>query len=99
MKCRQGACCPMIPGAERSPRRRAGCSTSVGFTGWVRCSTRTASTGASPGWSSFLTNCDGLLLYQGATRYDQFDFTYPPTDGGSSGLGLAKALKRSGVID
>ncbi|AYP70060.1 peptidase [Mycobacterium phage CRB2] len=41
----------------------------------------------------------GLELYKLATRNDPFDFTYPPTDGGSSGLGVAKALKSLGVID
>lgn len=42
---------------------------------------------------------DGVLLYQQATVDDDFDWIFPPTDGGSSGLGAAKALKDFGAID
>lgn len=42
---------------------------------------------------------DAEALYSAATRLDPWPFTYPPTDGGSSGLGVAKALHQLGVID
>jgi len=49
--------------------------------------------------SAYLGNDAGLELYKLATRADDFDWTYPPTDNGSSGLGVLKAMKRAGVID
>lgn len=36
-------------------------------------------------------------LYHLATTFDEFDGTYPPEDGGSSGLGAAKALQSLGL--
>lgn len=47
----------------------------------------------------YLADADGLSLYRQATEHDQFGWVYPPTDQGSSGLGVAKALKALGVID
>jgi len=47
----------------------------------------------------YLDNTDGKALYELATQNDPFNWTYPPTDGGSSALGLGKALKAAGVID
>lgn len=38
-------------------------------------------------------------LYSEATRLDGIPGYYPPTDGGSSGLGAAKALRRRGLIE
>lgn len=38
-------------------------------------------------------------LYGEATHLDGVPGYYPPTDGGSSGLGAAKALRRRGIID
>lgn len=49
--------------------------------------------------SKYTANVDGLLLYRGATLEDEFPWTYPPSDRGSSGLGAAKALKRYGAIE
>ncbi|MDX3527129.1 hypothetical protein P1P75_11915 [Streptomyces sp. ID05-39B] len=41
-----------------------------------------------------------ISLYADATRYDQWhDDAWPATDCGSSGLGVAKALKARGLID
>lgn len=37
-------------------------------------------------------------LYAEATELDEFPETYPPTDDGSSGLGVAKALVKKGII-
>lgn len=37
-------------------------------------------------------------LYAEATELDEFPETYPPTDDGSSGLGIAKALINKGII-
>lgn len=52
-----------------------------------------------PRYSSYLTGKDALDLYARATRADPFKWVYPPTDDGSSGLGLGKALKALGVIE
>jgi len=52
-----------------------------------------------PRYSDYLRDRDGQSLYEASTRNDPFDWTYPPTDGGSSALGLGKALKAAGVID
>lgn len=49
--------------------------------------------------SAYLHNSDGEAIYSLATRNDSFDWTYPPADQGSSGLGVGKALKALGVID
>jgi hypothetical protein len=48
---------------------------------------------------AYLGDDDGLALYEAATRNDPFRWSYPPTDKGSSGLGVGKALKALGVID
>lgn len=45
---------------------------------------------ARPG-GRYLTAADAVQLYSLATRLDEFDGQYPPTDTGSSGLGVAKA--------
>lgn len=47
----------------------------------------------------YLGDADGKRLYEQSTRFDPFRWTYPPTDGGSSGLGLGKALKAVGIIE
>lgn len=44
------------------------------------------------------TEDQAIDLYKLATRLDGFDGTYPPEDTGSSGLGVAKAAKRYGLI-
>jgi hypothetical protein len=41
---------------------------------------------------------DAVRIYSLATRHDEFPGTYPPTDKGSSGLGVAKACRRLGYI-
>jgi hypothetical protein len=48
-----------------------------------------------------LTEADALSLYSLATHLDGFgpDQYYPPTDSGSSGLGVAKAAIQLGYID
>lgn len=40
-----------------------------------------------------------ILLYRKATQEDDFGWVYPPTDYGSSGLGVAKALKGFKAIE
>lgn len=50
------------------------------------------------GGRSFLGNDDGLDDYSGATRYDEFPGQYPPTDDGSSALGLMKFWKTNNII-
>jgi len=46
----------------------------------------------------FYDDASGRWFYGLATQKDEFDGTYPPDDTGSSGLGLAKALKSIGLI-
>lgn len=47
----------------------------------------------------FLTEADAVKIYSLATRLDDIPSnTYPPTDGGSSGLGAAKAGVRLGYF-
>jgi hypothetical protein len=46
----------------------------------------------------FYGNDEGLTLYHDATVADNIKGTYPPDDTGSSGLGLAKALVKLGLI-
>jgi hypothetical protein len=47
----------------------------------------------------YFTDADGLRFYELATQNDSTPGSYPPDDTGSSGLGLAKALKKLGLID
>lgn len=57
--------------------------------------------GTPPGlrhMNGYLTDADGLFIYEQATQNDNLGWTYPPTDNGSTGLGVAKALKKLGVI-
>lgn len=42
---------------------------------------------------------DAVRIYSLATHHDEFPGQYPPTDKGSSGLGVAKACKQMGYID
>lgn len=46
----------------------------------------------------YLNNDDGIENYHQATVYDPFPGQYPPTDEGSSALGLMKWWKKVGVI-
>jgi hypothetical protein len=46
----------------------------------------------------YLTNDDGLTNYHNATVNDPFDWTWPPTDEGSSALGLMKWWRAAGII-
>jgi hypothetical protein len=48
---------------------------------------------------SYLGNNDGIVNYSGATRNDPWPGEYPPTDEGSSAIGLMKFWKQLGVID
>jgi hypothetical protein len=48
--------------------------------------------------ADYLGNADGLFIYEKATLYDDLGWTYPPTDNGSTGLGVVKALQKMGVI-
>lgn len=55
--------------------------------------------GGSGRSSKYLDNNDGLTNYGGATTYDPFDWIYPPTDEGSSAIGLMKFWLKYGIID
>jgi len=47
---------------------------------------------------SYLGNDDGIRNYSESTRRDPFPGQYPPTDTGSSAIGVMKWLKEIGVI-
>jgi hypothetical protein len=47
---------------------------------------------------TYLGNNDGLRNYSEATKRDPFSWEYPPTDEGSSAVGLMKFWKQAGVI-
>jgi hypothetical protein len=50
-------------------------------------------------WASYSDDEDGAVaLYSEATRLDRYAGTYPPTDTGSDGISVAKALQKAGVI-
>jgi hypothetical protein len=51
-----------------------------------------------PGSTRVCVEGDAMSLYAIATTRDPFPWTYPPTDEGSSGLGVAKAAKSIGWI-
>jgi hypothetical protein len=46
----------------------------------------------------YLGNDQGIVNYHNATLNDPFDWTYPPTDNGSSAIGLMKWWKDRGII-
>lgn len=46
----------------------------------------------------YLDNEDGITNYSNATVFDPFDWEYPPTDEGSSALGLMKFWNKQGII-
>lgn len=46
----------------------------------------------------YLGDQEGRFLYGEATRYDAWPGAFPPADGGSSGLGAAKAMHKLGII-
>lgn len=46
-----------------------------------------------------LVEADAVAFYSWATAHDPFPGTYPPQDTGSTGLAVAKAVKRLGLID
>lgn len=46
----------------------------------------------------YLGNNDGIENYHEATVYDQFPGQYPPTDEGSSAIGLMKWWKIAGIV-
>ena len=71
----------------------------VGFTGADFLNTTfAASVRTAVNKGSFFDNTDGGRFYHLATLSDNIAGTYPPDDTGSSGLGLAKALKKLGYI-
>jgi hypothetical protein len=80
-------------------------SACTGFAGaqWLNCAINLPArkrwnkryTGIGAG---YLFSSDARRLYGAATQYDDFGWVWPPTDQGSSGLGVAKALKKQGVI-
>ncbi len=45
-----------------------------------------------------LTEANAVALYEAATRLDKIPGHYPPDDTGSSGLAVAKAAQRAGLI-
>ena len=52
----------------------------------------------APAGRTYLVNDDGLVNYSESTKRDPFDWTYPPTDEGSSAVGLMKYWHEINVI-
>jgi hypothetical protein len=72
----------------------------VGFTGADLLNTAAfAAVRKSFNHSRLYQNRDGLDFYHLASAADAIPGTYPPDDTGSSGIGLAKAFTRLGLID
>ncbi|AZS12633.1 peptidase [Mycobacterium phage DrLupo] len=46
----------------------------------------------------YMNNDDGIEFYSNSTLLDPFDWVYPPTDEGSSALGLMKSWQELGII-
>jgi hypothetical protein len=71
----------------------------VGFTGAdILNTTYFANIRATHNSNNYFNDDDGMRFYHDATVSDNISGTYPPDDTGSSGLGLAKALKTAGLI-
>jgi hypothetical protein len=68
-----------------------GSCTGMAMAGWL---------GSSPhcGDPNMFRENEAVWLYAGATRLDVFSGEWPPTDTGSSGLGVAKAARMLGMI-
>jgi hypothetical protein len=74
---------------------------------WLNCGKNVAarkrfwlhqSAGRSSSNGAYMHDSEAINFYCDATELDDFDWTYPPTDNGSSGLGVSKALKACGAI-
>ena len=78
----------------------------VGFSGtnMLNCAVAVSSRRKMNDWmkqalhNRYLDNNAGLENYHQATVYDPFEGTYPPTDEGSSAIGLMKFWKKYGII-
>ncbi|MEV5943641.1 hypothetical protein [Streptomyces sp. NPDC051994] len=57
-----------------------------------------AATAARPTGDASLDEQQAVALYSAATRLDSIRGVYPPTDTGSTGLAVAKAAQRAGLI-
>jgi len=57
-----------------------------------------ATTGARPTGDAEQDHQQAVALYSAATRLDGIQGVYPPTDTGSTGLAVAKAAQRAGLI-
>jgi hypothetical protein len=68
-----------------------GSCTGMAMAGWL---------GSSPhcGDPNMFRENEAVWLYSGATRLDAFDGEHPPTDTGSSGIGVCKAARMLGMI-
>lgn len=53
---------------------------------------------ARPTGDAHVDESQAVALYSAATKLDEFRGQYPPTDTGSSGLGVAKAAQKAGLI-
>lgn len=77
-------------------KKLGGC---VGFTGADILNTAPfAPVRTAKNKGKFYTDADGIKFYEAATVADAIPGQYPPDDTGSSGLGLAKALQKLGLI-
>lgn len=68
-----------------------GSCTGMAMAGWLSCAPHC-------GDPNLFRENEAVWLYNGATRLDVFDGEHPPTDTGSSGLGVAKSARHLGMI-
>lgn len=71
-----------------------GSCTGNAMAGWLGCAPHCATVADAARYDEALA----VKLYSAATRIDAFTGIYPPEDSGSSGLAVAKAAKRAGLI-
>lgn len=71
-----------------------GSCTANAMAGWLGCGPHATSTAAAASYDETFA----VDLYSAATHLDPFPGAYPPDDTGSSGLAVAKAAKRRGLI-
>lgn len=71
-----------------------GSCTGNAMAGWLGTEPNSANATAAARWDE----AAAVALYSLATRLDHFPGNYPPDDTGSSGLAVAKAAQRDGLI-
>ncbi len=83
-----------IVGPDGAEVEDLGSCTGNALTAWLGCAPHVHNVTAAAAYDEMFA----INLYSAATKLDPFDGHYPPEDTGSSGLAVAKAAKRAGII-